>query len=283
MGGAFVLDYRAARDQKPAATRDAWMLLLWVAGAIYLAIGLFGWRRLLGFDAHAYWLAWHHHSMYGVRPNQQDAYLYSPAFAQLIWPLAQLPWSVFVAGWTAGGLALYFWLLKPLGWQRAAPLALFCVPQAMVGNIWPLLAVVLAFGFRHPGLWAFALLTKVTAGVGVVWFAVRGEWRKLARVLVPTGLIVAVSAAISPGLWVDWLHLLAGGGAGGTPAGAYDIPLVYRLPVALALAIYAAKRGRPAFLAASMGLACPVFALSFLLSNLVLFAALPRLERAPRS
>ena len=120
--------------------------------------------------------------MYGLPPNTADAYLYSPAFAQVLWPLAQLPWPLFLAAWTVAGFALYAWLLRPLGRALAAPLLLFCLPQAMVGNIWPLLAVVLVFGFRRPGLWAFPLLTKVTAGVGVVWFAARGEWRNLARV-----------------------------------------------------------------------------------------------------
>ena len=150
--------------------------------------------------------------------------------------------ALFLAAWTVAGFALYAWLLRPLGRALAAPLLLFCLPQAMVGNIWPLLAVVLVFGFRRPGLWAFPLLTKVTAGVGVVWFAARGEWRNLARVVVPTVLVTAVSVAISPQLWVDWLHILRGGGTGGSAAGGFDIPLVYRLPVALALAVYAARR-----------------------------------------
>ena len=39
------------------------------------------------------------------------------------------------------------------------------------------LAIVAAF--RWPALWAFPLLTKVTPGVGVLWFAVRREWRAL--------------------------------------------------------------------------------------------------------
>jgi hypothetical protein len=160
----------------------------------------------------------------------------------------------------------------------SAPLLCFCLPQAMVGNIWPLLAVVLVFGFRRPGLWALPLLTKVTAGVGVVWFAARGEWRNLVRVLVPTALVIAVSVAISPQLWADWLHILAGDGTGGSAAGGYDIPLVYRLPVALALAVYAARRSRPGVLAAAMALACPVFALSYMMSNVFLLAALPRLR-----
>ncbi len=258
--------------------RDRLLLALWFLGGLYASVAIVGWRTALGYDAHAYWLAWHHSPMYGLPPNTADAYLYSPAFAQVLWPLAQLPWPLFLAAWTVAGFALYAWLLRPLGWSLAAPLLLFCVPQAMVGNIWPLLAVVLVFGFRRPGLWALPLLTKVTAGVGVVWFAARGEWRNLVRVLVPTVLVTAVSVAMSPQLWADWLHILRGGGTGGSAAGGFDIPLVYRLPVALALTLYAARRSRPGFLAAAMALACPVFALSYVMSNVFLLTALPRLR-----
>jgi hypothetical protein len=258
--------------------RDRLLLVLWFLGGLYASVAIVGWRSALGYDAHAYWLAWHHSPMYGLPPNTADAYLYSPAFAQVLWPLAQLPWPLFLAAWTVAGFALYAWLLRPLGRALAAPLLLFCLPQAMVGNIWPLLAVVLVFGFRRPGLWAFPLLTKLTAGVGVVWFAARGEWRNLARVVVPTVLVTAVSVAISPQLWVDWLHILRGGGTGGSAAGGFDVPLVYRLPVALALAVYAARRSRPGFLAAAMALACPVFALSYVMSNVFLLTALPRLR-----
>jgi hypothetical protein len=265
-------------EERGAHGREPLLLALWFLGGLYSSVAIVGWRTALGFDAHAYWFAWHHASMYGLPPNTADAYLYSPAFAQLIWPLAQLPWPLFVAAWAVAGFALYAWLLRPLGRTLAAPLLLFCLPQAMVGNIWPLLAVVLVCGFRRPGLWALPLLTKVTAGVGVVWFAARGEWRNLLRVLVPTALVVGVSVAISPQLWADWLHILAGDGRGGNAAGGYDVPLVYRLPVALALAVYAARRSRPGVLAAAMALACPVFALSYLTSNVFLLAALPRLR-----
>jgi hypothetical protein len=265
-------------EERRAHGREPLLLTLWFLGGLYASVAIVGWRTALGFDAHAYWLAWHHSSLYGLPPNTADAYLYSPAFAQLIWPLAKLPWRLFLAAWTVAGFALYAWLLRPLGRTLAPPLLLFCLPQAMVGNIWPLLAVVLVFGFRRPGLWALPLLTKVTAGVGVVWFAARGEWRNLVRVLVPTALVIAVSVAISPQLWADWLHILAGDGTGGSAAGGYDIPLVYRLPVALALAVYAARRSRPGVLAAAMTLACPVFALSYMMSNVFLLAALPRLR-----
>jgi len=271
------LDYRQPLPSR-TTQRDRLLLVLWFVGGLYASVAIVGWRTALGYDAHAYWLAWHHSPMYGLPPNTADAYLYSPAFAQVLWPLAQLPWPLFLAAWTVAGFALYAWLLRPLGRALAAPLLLFCLPQAMVGNIWPLLAVVLVFGFRRPGLWALPLLTKVTAGVGVVWFAARGEWRNLARVLVPTVLVTAISVAISPQLWIDWLRILDGGGAGGSAAGGYDIPLMVRLSVAFALAVYAARRSRPAVLAAAMALACPVFALSYVMSNVFLLTALPRLR-----
>jgi Glycosyltransferase family 87 len=267
-----------SQPTRRARARDRLLLSLWLLGGLYASIAIVGWHTALGYDARAYWLAWHHSPMYGLPPNTADAYLYSPAFAQALWPLAQLPWPLFLAAWAVAGFAVYAWLLRPLGWSLAAPLLVFCLPQAMVGNIWPLLAVVLVFGFRHPGLWALSLLTKVTAGVGVVWFAARGEWRDLARLLVPTALVTAVSVAISPQLWADWLHILAGGGTGGDAAGGYDLPLGYRLPVAFALAVYAGRRSRPGILAASLALACPVFALSYLMSNAFLLTALPRLR-----
>jgi Glycosyltransferase family 87 len=254
--------------------------LLWIVAVFYLYLAWFGWRRELGFDSHAYWAAWQHSSMYGVQANHQDAFLYSPLFAQLLWPLTLLPWPVFLTAWTLAGLVAYAWLLWPLGLRWAVPLFLFCIPQAVVGNVWPFFALVVVFGYRRPGLWAFPLLTKVTSGMGVVWFAVRREWRPLVRVAAFTVVLVAVSVAVSPGLWAGWLHLLAGGGSSDAPAaGAYDVPLLYRLPAALALAAYGARKGRPGLLAAAVGLGSPVFALSWLFSNAFVLTALPRLRR----
>jgi hypothetical protein len=216
--------------------------------------------------------------MYGLKPNQQGAYLYSPAFAQLIWPLAQLPWPMFFAIWTAAGVLTYAWLVWPLEWRWRLPLLVICVPQAIVGNVWPAFAVVLVFGLRRPALWAIPLLTKVTAATGVVWFAARGEWRRLTSAVLAAGLVTAISVAISPALWLSWLRLLEGGGAAGRAAGAVETPLSIRLPVALLLAIVAARKGRVWLLALSMALGSPTFPLSWLLSNLMVFTALPRVR-----
>ena len=68
------------------------------------------------------------------------------------------------------------------------------------------MAAAIALGFRYPVAWSFILLTKVTPGIGLVWFAARREWRHLAIALGFTGALVAVSLVLEPQLWVDWLE-----------------------------------------------------------------------------
>ena len=55
-------------------------------------------------------------------------------------------------------------------------------------------AAVIVAGFRWPALWAIPLLTKVTpGGIGLLWFAARGEWRHLGIALASTLAIVVVT------------------------------------------------------------------------------------------
>ena len=108
--------------------------------------------------------------------NTIGAYPYSPAFAQLVYPLNLLPWTWFVAAWTA--------LLIGAVWLLTGPqLFLFGkVVGAMEiagGNISLLLAAAIVPGFRYPWTWAFVLLTKITPGIGLLWFVLRREWRQL--------------------------------------------------------------------------------------------------------
>ncbi len=48
-------------------------------------------------------------------------------------------------------------------------------------------------GFRYPAAWSLILLTKITPGIGLLWFAVRREWRALAIALGATAAIASVS------------------------------------------------------------------------------------------
>ena len=173
--------------------------------------------------------------------NAIGAYPYSPAFAQLVWPLNQLPWPLFVAAWTALLLAAVFLLTGP---ELALVGLLVAAMEIAGGNVSLLLTLAIVAGFRWPATWALVLLTKITPGIGLLWFALRREWRSLAIALGATAAIVAVSVVLAPGLWRDWIELLAANaGKGGTWA-AIPIPLWIRLPAGVLLIAWGAPRNQ---------------------------------------
>ena len=113
-------------------------------------------------------------------------------------------------------------------------------------------------GFRWAGTWAFVLLTKVTPGVGLLWFAVRREWRALgSRPPARPGHRGGV-VALAPQLWADWFDLLAGSTGSSTVPGSVPIPLILRLPVAVAVIAWAAVSDRRWLLPVGVLLAMPV-------------------------
>jgi hypothetical protein len=170
-----------------------------------------------------------------------SAYVYSPAFLQVVAPLALLPWQAFVAAWTGILLGALRFLTGP---RLLAIGVLFAVPELIGGNISLLLAVAIVAGFRWPAAWAFVLLTKVTPGIGLLWFALRGEWRSLAIALGATFAIFLGSAVLMPAAWTDWLAVLTdAAGRSGTWA-ALPVPFLARLPIALALIAWGASTNR---------------------------------------
>ena len=130
-----------------------------------------------GYDSHAYWVAARDlDHLYERPPLAQDAYLYSPAFIQILWPIAQLPWPVFAVIWAAASAAAFFWLLRRLQplWFVLGMLA--CVPEVLTGNVYGPMAVALVLGVRRSWPWVLPLLTKVTPGlIGVLFFGLRPE------------------------------------------------------------------------------------------------------------
>jgi hypothetical protein len=180
-----------------------------------LAVVVFVWW-LLTFndyqhDARAYW-AVDLDSLYARgQVGGEDAYLYSPAFAQLMWPLTLLPWGVFAGLWAALNLGALVWMAGPV----VAGLLLIVpgspvIDEVGTGNIHLMLAAAIVLAFRWPGAWALPLLTKVTPGIGVLWLAGARRWSSFALALGATLAIVAVSFALAPQLWFDWLEVLTG-------------------------------------------------------------------------
>jgi hypothetical protein len=170
------------------------------------------------------------------------AYVYSPAFLQAIAPLKALPWPAFLAAWTAILLVAVRWLSGPRLYALAIALVAF---EIAGGNIHLLMAAAVVAGFRWPWTWSFLLLTKVTPGIGLTWFAVRGEWRNLAIALGATAAIVAASYAVSPAAWAEWVDVLvaSAGKTTGTWA-SIGLPLWVRLPAAVALVAWGGRTDR---------------------------------------
>ena len=179
-------------------------LFVWV-GAVYLAEP-FEWGALgTGHDARPYWAAAVSYPYANAGVGAYGAYLYSPVFLQVLAPIRAFPWTVFLACWEAILLVGVAALSGPV---LLAPVVLVAIPELWGGNVTILLALAIVLGFRWPATWSFVLLTKVTPGVGLLWFAVRREWRSLAIALGATALVIAASAVLTADAWVGWVREL---------------------------------------------------------------------------
>jgi hypothetical protein len=229
--------------------------LRWAYVAVLLAFVIL--RPVPAGDAHAYWavdLA----DPYDRPVATQDAFTYPPPAAILFSILGRLPFEVFEAGWTLLiGLAL-LWLTGPFA------LAFLVIPvvasDLYLGNIHVLLAAAIVGSLRRPALWALPLLTKPTVGLGLLWFAVRGEWRRLGVALGVTLALVGGSWLVTPGLWPAWFdYVLATGVAPDVGAAWWiPVPLLLRLPAAAALVAWGARTNRAWTLPTGAMLALPV-------------------------
>jgi hypothetical protein len=184
-----------------------------------------------GHDSFAYW-SFDRAAPYAGQLGDSGFFLpYSPPIALLFSPFALLPWPVFVVTWWVIALAA---LAFVAGSPRMFAILLafpFVAVELTGGNIHLLLAAAIVAGFRWPVAWSFVLLTKVTPGIGLLWFAVRREWRPLVIALGATATIAGLAYIIVPGFWAEWIGVLSGG---------YDrpyvLPQLIPLPVRVAAA-----------------------------------------------
>jgi hypothetical protein len=216
----------------------AWALVTWFSEP---------WGRLWGTgqDARCYWQASPANPYLHSDWNDPIAYVYSPAFLQLVSPITALPWQAFMAVWTALLLAAVRFLTGPR-LLLAGLLFPFAAMEVAGGNVSLLLAAAIVLGFRWPWTWSIVLLTKITPGIGLLWFAVRREWRALAIALGATVLIAAVSSVVAPQQWRDWVDVVVrnlASGKSGTWA-SVPIPLWVRGPIAVAVVVWGARTDR---------------------------------------
>jgi len=223
-------------------------------------------------DAFAYWTT-RDGSLYSTETGRIGSYLYSPAFAQVLAPLTWLPLAAFVAVWTALNLAVY----GLLAGSRLALVLLLFVPipfEIVSGNVHLLYAAAIVVGFRWPATWALMLLTKVTPGIGLIWFLVRREWRPLAIAVGATALIAGVSYVLAPIDWATWIaNLRRDATAPLETTGWYlPVPLLVRLPLAALLVAWGGLTDRRWTVPVAATLALPVVWLN---SLAILVALLP--------
>ncbi|MBA3877715.1 MAG: hypothetical protein C0498_12465 [Anaerolinea sp.] len=227
---------------------------LTVAGllfAAYLFLVVAPQAQTFGFDAMSYW-GYDPDDPYRLAHGSLGSFVYSPVIARLFAPFTWLPWATFLWLWTAMLVGTVIWLGRR-GWPDGAawtgPLMVLAFPPVAVelyhGNVHLLIAAAIALGFRYPAAWSFVLLTKVTPGIGLLWFVVRREWRPLIVVGTVTGLLVAA------------------------------IPLAVRLPLAAALVVWGARTDRRWTVPAAAALALPVL----WFAGLSILAAIPALRR----
>jgi hypothetical protein len=211
-----------------------------------------------GFDLYAYWVV--HIDPYAPvidDANGFGAFRYAPPLAMLMAPLGLLPWPVVIAGWLALQLAALWYI------GRAWALALVVFPPVWLdivyGNINILLAAMIVAGFRQPAVWSFALLTKVTPGVGLIWFLVRREWRALVTVAVVTGALCLASVAImGTGPWSEWFAIVLNRSGVAIPSDAVPIPFLPRAVAAAVIVAWAAHTDRRWLVPVGVTLAMPL-------------------------
>ena len=260
----------------PALRNDlSWRLIadlsgLVVLGAVWWHIGTHPWPN----DAWNFWVAWTKpEGLYGVpwlAPSR--SFVYSPAYAQAWWPLQFVPWPIVSAAWSGLQLAALAWMLTPVGavialalpWPYLDGYGTAVYATVNNGNPMVLTAAAIVAGVRWPAAWSYVLLTKVSAGIGILYFVVRHEWRHAAIALGATAGIVLISFVIDPTLWWQWTAdvllpsaLHSGSNEALGKEQFMPLPLAVRGPLGLGVVLLAGWRGWPWLVAVGCFLALP--------------------------
>lgn len=214
-------------------------------------------RPVPAVDAHAYW-AVNPADPYTRPIATTDAFTYPPPAALFFAAFGQLPFRVFEAGITLAIGAALLWLTGP--WALLFLVIPVVASDLYLGNIHVLLAAAVVAGLRWPALWAIPLLTKPSCGVALLWYVVRGEWRRLGVALGTTAAAAALTFLVAPDLWPKWIGYVLETGVAPSVGTAFwiPIPLLVRLPAAALLVAWGARTNRVWTLPTAAMLGLPV-------------------------
>ena len=165
-------------------------------------------------------------------------------------PFALLPFDPFYALWTVAEVAVLIWLVRPWPWALGI-LALPILYEFAVGQVHLFIAAAIVVGFRYPAAWALPILTKITPGIGLLWFLMRREWRPFAIAAGTTLAIVAISFVLSPSAWFEWIAFLTASTDRGEA-------LYLRIAVGIALVAFGALTDRKWLVPVAVWIALPV-------------------------
>lgn len=223
------------------------IVLAAIGGVLLLVVAVNRWA--VPSDEHAYWLA--SQRLLAGEPLYDPAativtpyaYWYPPVLAQVLAPVAAvLPSMAFTAAWTLL-LLVCIWFLagrSPLG---ALALIAF-LPVAVelwFRNIHLVLAVLVVLGLRRwPALFAIGASIKLAPGLGIVYLAARGRWRDAGAATAVGLAILAVSVALSPDAWRQFVDIVTARGAGESN-GFLAVPYFVRALIGFALAVVAGR------------------------------------------
>jgi hypothetical protein len=216
--------------------------------------------------------AWCYYGFDATNPwNPDGCFLYSPPVAMVMDAVrGVMSFEVFTFLLRSAELAVLIAVAGP-----AVGLALFIPAVAIelnAANINLLIVGAVLISFRWPWAWAFIALTKVTPGIGMLWFAARREWRNFSIALGATLAIAIASLIVAPGLWQQYLA-----GLGAEPDGSIW-QIWWRLPLAALVVVWGARGNHRWALMIAVLLAMPRW---YYLSP-VLLVGLFALVRLPR-
>jgi hypothetical protein len=292
-------------EETVAATRDRWpaadsatarwglrlapaLITLFISVTLTVAALAFE-TPYVGWDTRAYYDALRSSDPYaGAAVGDIGSFLYPPPFLQVLGPAGQLPWPVFLFGWTTllAAVVVGFLIRVPRRYRIAWPvLIVLGGADVWAGNINLLLAAGAIAGMTYPAAWAGLALTKVTPGIGALWLGFRGRWPEFGLAVLVTGILAALSFVAAPALWGDWLAIVFSESPNGPYATAFPVPLAIRLPLAIGLLWIAARSDRSWLVPIACMAALPVIWFNGLSMLVAAAALLPdgqrRAEPAP--
>ena len=242
-------------ELRPNVHRDG-MLLVGLVIGLAIANGRFA----APVDAINYWNAGTSTDLYPQSWSEVRGGLlfYPPPVAQVMRLLQPIGWPAFVTGLMVATFASIWYCAR----EWSFPLLLIGVPYyllgvawltypatflsyALLGNLQWILAALVLVALERPVVWAVLLVTKVTTAIGWWWHPLRGEWRAASIGAVTSAVVVGISIAIDPLLWVEFFAFMKRNASmANPPMELFFVPLPVRLAIAAGMLIWGARTDR---------------------------------------